>query len=118
MVIQGIFRGVSRLNLCAEIDYIQALSSAPPQAAGRRVHSAVRCGDGHDAKAQLGRIQAPTQITFGRHDVLTMRFADPLKNGIRNSELCIFEDCSHAPLYENVPAFNQKTLEFLSKHAG
>ena len=73
----------------------------------------------HDAEAQLGKIRAPTQITFGRHDTVTsIRFADQLKNGIKNSELHIFEDCSHAPLYENVPAFNAKTLDFLRKNAG
>ena len=73
----------------------------------------------HDAEAQLGKIRAPTQITFGRHDmVASTRFADRLVNGIKNSELHIFDDCSHAPLYENVPAFNEKTLGFLSKHSG
>ena len=72
----------------------------------------------HDAEAQLGKIRAPTQITFGRHDMVTStRFADRLKNGIKNSELHIFEDCSHAPLYENVPAFNEKTLAFLRRNA-
>jgi len=34
------------------------------------------------------------------------------------TELYLFEDCSHTPLYENVPAFNEKTLAFLSKHVG
>jgi pimeloyl-ACP methyl ester carboxylesterase len=73
----------------------------------------------HDAEAQLGKIRAPTQITFGRHDMVTStRFADRLKNGIKDAELHIFEDCSHAPLYENVPAFNEKTLGFIRKHAG
>lgn len=73
---------------------------------------------GHDADAQLGKISAPTQITFGRHDMVTStRFADRLRNGIKGSELYIFEDCSHAPLYENVAAFNEKTLAFLKKHA-
>jgi pimeloyl-ACP methyl ester carboxylesterase len=73
----------------------------------------------HDAAAQLGQIRAPTQITFGRHDlVCSTRFADPLKSGIKLSELHIFEDCSHAALYENVPAFNEKTLAFLRRHAG
>ena len=71
----------------------------------------------HDAEAQLGKIRAPTQITFGRHDVLTNRFADRLTYGVKDSELHIFEDCSHAPLYENVNAFNDKTLAFLTKHA-
>jgi len=41
-----------------------------------------------------------------------------LKDSIKDSELYIFEGCSHAPLYENVPAFNEKTLGFLCKHAG
>jgi len=41
-----------------------------------------------------------------------------LKDSIKDSELYIFEGCSHAPLYENVPAFNEKTLVFLCKHAG
>jgi pimeloyl-ACP methyl ester carboxylesterase len=50
--------------------------------------------------------------------VTSTRFADGLKNGIKNSELHVFEDCSHAPLYENVPAFNEKTLAFLRKQAG
>jgi len=45
------------------------------------------------------------------------RFADRLKNGIKYSELRIFEDCSHAPLYESVPAFKENTLAFLRKHA-
>ncbi len=40
-----------------------------------------------------------------------------LRYGIKGSELYIFEDCSHAPLYENVAAFNEKTLAFLTKHA-
>ncbi len=74
---------------------------------------------GHDAEAQLGRITAPTLITFGRHDAATStRFADRLQKGIRNSELLIFEGSSHAPIYEQIAEFNQKTLEFLWKHVG
>jgi pimeloyl-ACP methyl ester carboxylesterase len=41
-----------------------------------------------------------------------------LKNGIKNSELVIFEDCAHAPLYEKVDEFNQRTLAFLKAHSG
>jgi len=73
----------------------------------------------HDALAQLGKISAPTQITFGRHDTVTStRFAEPLKSGIKKSELFVFEDCAHAAIYENVAAFNEKTLAFLKRHAG
>jgi hypothetical protein len=30
----------------------------------------------------------------------------------------VFENCSHAPLYENVEEFNQRTLAFLNRHSG
>jgi 2-hydroxy-6-oxonona-2,4-dienedioate hydrolase len=72
---------------------------------------------GHDIEEQLSRITAPTQITFGSHDMVTStRFANPLKENIRNSELVIFEQCAHAPNYEKVDEFNQRTLSFLEGH--
>jgi 3-oxoadipate enol-lactonase len=73
----------------------------------------------HDVAAQLGQVKVPTQITFGRHDLVTStRFADQMTGSIRGSELLIFEDCSHTPIYEKVEEFNQKTLAFLQRHAG
>jgi len=73
----------------------------------------------HDAVSQLARIRVPTQITFGRYDmVCSTRFAEPMKNGIKGSELVIFENCSHAPIYENVAEFNEKSLSFLKRHTG
>jgi pimeloyl-ACP methyl ester carboxylesterase len=72
----------------------------------------------HDAQAVLADITAPTLITFGRHDMVTStRFAEPLTSAIADCELAIFEDCSHAPIYENVDDFNQRTLAFLNRHA-
>jgi pimeloyl-ACP methyl ester carboxylesterase len=122
MVILGIFPWCFTPELYAQRpDYIQALSDfvrgrpKQPLEAFMQESEAVIA---HDAEAQLGKIRAPTQITFGRHDTLTSRFADGLKNGISNSEVHVFEDCSHAPLYENVAAFNGKTLEFLTRNAG
>lgn len=72
----------------------------------------------HDAASQINRITAPTLITFGRHDAVTStRFAAPMQ-AIRNSQLLIFEGCSHAPIYEKVDEFNSKTLNFLRQHSG
>jgi len=72
----------------------------------------------HDCLAGLSRIKAPTQITFGRFDMVTStRFADTLHGQIKGSELHVFEDCAHAPIYENVGAFNSATLAFLQKHS-
>jgi pimeloyl-ACP methyl ester carboxylesterase len=122
-VIQAIFPWCFTPGLYAhKPEYIQALSDfvrgrpkQPLEAFMGQSNAVI----GHDAEAQLLKIRAPTQITFGRYDmVCSTRFADPLQRGIRNSELHIFEDCSHAALYENVPAFNEKTLAFLKRHAG
>ena len=123
MVIQGIFPWCFTPELyAAKPDYIESLVAfvrgrpAQPLDAFVQQSNAVI---GHDAESQLGKITAPTQITFGRHDVVTStRFADAMKNGIRRSEMLVFEGCSHAPIYENVSEFNQKTLEFLKRHTG
>jgi 3-oxoadipate enol-lactonase len=103
-------------------DYIQSLADfvrgRPPQplAAFIQESNAVIA---HDCSAQLGRIKAPTQITFGRHDAVTStRFADQMTGGISGSELLIFDGCAHAPIYEKVEEFNQKTLTFLRRRAG
>jgi len=41
-----------------------------------------------------------------------------LNGGICDSELLVFEGCAHAPTYEKVEEFNQKTLQFLQRQAG
>ncbi|HEY2863400.1 MAG TPA: alpha/beta hydrolase [Casimicrobiaceae bacterium] len=106
----------------AKPEYIQSLADfvrgrpAQPLASFIQQSNAVLA---HDVEAQLGRIRAPTQITFGRHDMVTStRFGDPMTANIRGSELLIFEGCAHAPIYEKVEEFNQKTLAFLQRHAG
>lgn len=120
--IRGIFPWCFTPELyAARPDYIESLAafvrSRPAQSVGDfllQSHAVIA----HDVEAQLGRITAPTMMTFGRCDLVTStRFADRLKSGIRNSELLIFEGCAHAALYENVEEFNAKTLQFLRHHA-
>jgi pimeloyl-ACP methyl ester carboxylesterase len=123
MVIQGIFPWCFTPELyAAKPDYIESLAAfvrgrpQQPLDAFLRQSSAVIA---HDAEAQLGRIAAPTQITFGRHDMVTStRFATAMQSAIRGSELVVFEGCAHAPIYEAVAAFNQRTLAFLKEHTG
>ncbi len=123
MVILGIFPWCFTPELyAAKPEYIQSLADfvrgrpKQPLDAFMRQSNAVIA---HDAEAQLGKIQAPTQITFGRHDLVTStRFAERMKNGIRNSQVVVFEDCAHAPIYENVSQFNERTLAFLEQHKG
>jgi len=118
MVIKGIFPWCFTPELyAARPDYIDSLAEfvrgrpAQPLDAFLRQSNAVLA---HDAEAQLSKISAPTQITFGRYDMVTStRFAGRIKNGIKRSELVVFGGCAHAPMYEKVEEFNAKTLDFL-----
>jgi pimeloyl-ACP methyl ester carboxylesterase len=121
MIIQGIFPWCFTPELfAAKPDYIDQLAAfvrsrpkQPLQAFIRQSNAVIA----HDALAQLPRIKAPTQITHGRHDVVcSLRFADTETNGIKGSELVVFETCAHAPIYESVAEFNEKTLNFLKRH--
>jgi 3-oxoadipate enol-lactonase len=123
MVITGIFPWCFTPELYAsKPDYIKSLADFVRSRPVQPVDAFLREADaviGHDCLSSLGRITAPTQITFGRHDSVTStRFADALHGQIKGSELHVFEDCSHAPIYENVEAFNATTLAFLQKHTG
>ena len=123
MVVQGIFPFCLTPELyAAKPEYVDQLAafvrSRPEQPldAFMRQSNAVI---GHDALGQLGKIDAPTQITFGRHDIVTStRFAQPFTSGIKNSEILVFEDCAHTAIYETVSDFNEKTLRFLDAHVG
>jgi pimeloyl-ACP methyl ester carboxylesterase len=123
MVILGIFPWCFTPELyAAKPDYIKSLADfvrgrpAQPLEAFITESNAVIA---HDAEAQLSKIKAPTQITFGRYDLVTStRFAERMKSAIAKSELVVFEGCSHAPIYEQVEEFNQKTLEFLQRYSG
>ena len=123
MVIKGIFPWCFTPELySARPDYINSLAefvrgrpAQSPDAFIRQSNAVLA----HDAASQLGKIKAPTQITFGRRDMVTStRFADLMNNSIKGSELLVFEGCAHAPIYEKVDEFNQRTLVFLRQHSG
>jgi pimeloyl-ACP methyl ester carboxylesterase len=123
MVILGIFPWCFTPELyAAKPEYIDSLAEfvrgrpMPDVDAFLRQSQAVL---GHDASAQLAKIAAPTQVTLGRHDRLcSTRFIDELTGRIADTELVVFEDCSHAPIYQNVADFNAQTLAFLQRHSG
>jgi pimeloyl-ACP methyl ester carboxylesterase len=123
MIIQGVFPWCFTPSLyTTRPEYVDSLAEfvrsrpMPSVDAFLRQSGAVLA---HDATAALGAITAPTLITYGRWDQVTStRFAEPLTSAIADSELTIFEDCAHAPIYENVDEFNTRTLDFLRRHAG
>jgi 3-oxoadipate enol-lactonase len=123
MMIRGIFPWCFTPRLYTERpDYVESLAEflrgrpMPSVDAFMRQSEAV---SNHDATAQLGAIEAPTLVTYGRYDQVTsVRFADELVEGIPDTDLYVFEDCAHAPIYENVEAFNARTLTFLQAQSG
>jgi pimeloyl-ACP methyl ester carboxylesterase len=120
--IRGIFPWCFTPELyAAKPEYIQSLADfvrsrpAQPVASFLQHSNAVLA---HDIDG-IDRITAPTLITCGRRDALTStRFAEPMKARITHAELHVFENCSHAALYENVEAFNEQTLGFLLRQSG
>lgn len=123
MVVQEIFPWCFTPELyAAQPDYIRAMADVVRGRPAQPVEQFLEQSNavlGHDAEVQLGKITAPTLITFGRSDRLTStRFAHQMKQSIRNSHLAIFEGCAHAPHHENVAEFNDRTLQFLKRHTG
>ncbi|MGH2717009.1 MAG: alpha/beta fold hydrolase [Actinomycetota bacterium] len=121
MVIAGIFPWCFTPELyAAQPEYIDSLAAFVRAQPMPDVDAFLRQSEAvlnHDASGVLGSITAPTQITFGRHDLATStRFLEPLQSGIAGSESVIFETCSHAPIYESVKEFNDKTMAFLAAH--
>jgi pimeloyl-ACP methyl ester carboxylesterase len=122
MVIQGIFPWCFTPEMyAARPEYVESLADfvrtrpMPPVDAFLRQSEAVLA---HDATGALDLIRAPTQITFGQFDAVTsIRFAGPLTEALKGSELVIFEGCAHAPIYENVAEFNARTLVFLTRNS-
>jgi 3-oxoadipate enol-lactonase len=123
MVIRGIFPwcltpelyAANPLHITQLAGFLRGRPKQPLDAFIRQSNAVIM----HDVLAQIGEIKAPTQITFGEHDVVTsVRFAGAMRNGIKENELVVFDASAHAPIYENVSEFNQKTLNFLRRQIG
>jgi pimeloyl-ACP methyl ester carboxylesterase len=120
MVIQGIFPWCFTPEMYADRpEFVAALEDfvrgRPPQPVDAFLDQA-EAVLAHDVEAHLGRIVAPTQVTYGRWDLITStRFAPALTEGIRGAELVVFEHLSHAGLHEDAEGFNRATLEFLTR---
>lgn len=66
---------------------------------------------------ELGKVSAPTQIIWGRHDQLIHHSCATVQHaGIAGSELVIFEDVGHVPMIEQPAETARHHLAFLAKH--
>ncbi len=97
MVIAGIFPWCFTPELyAARPEYIDSLAdfvrSRPMPPVDAFLRQSAPCSPRRLCRA--GRIEAPTLITFGEHDMVTStRFAGPLTEGIADSEVIVFANC-------------------------
>jgi proline iminopeptidase len=70
-----------------------------------------------DLRPRLREIQVPTLIAVGDQDwVMPQENSHILREGIRGSELVVFEGAGHGPHTEQTPKFNRVVREFLARH--
>jgi len=123
LVFQGIFPWCFTPDLFANqpghIESLQAFTRSRPSQPVEAFIQQSNAVIAHNVESHLNKITCPTLITFGRYDMITsVRFAAPMTDKIANTELIVFENASHAPIYEVTEEFNQKTLAFLQRQAG
>jgi len=123
LIIRGIFPWCFTSDFYVEkSEYIQTLVGFVRSRPEQPVEAFIRQTEAvlaHNVESQLAKVKAPTQITFGKYDMITTpQRAASLHADIQGSELIIFDASSHAPIYEQTEEFNQRTLEFLQRHSG
>lgn len=64
----------------------------------------------------MPRITVPTLIVVGQHDELTPACAMRMHNALPDSEIKVFKNSSHMPLYEEPESFFATLGGFLAKH--
>ncbi|MCB1175346.1 MAG: alpha/beta hydrolase [Leptospiraceae bacterium] len=75
----------------------------------------IRSGEGYILNDQVGRIQAPTLIFWGRQDgVINVVHAAEWHQRVKNSQLKIWDDMGHAPQYEDPARTAELIRSFLS----
>jgi 4,5:9,10-diseco-3-hydroxy-5,9,17-trioxoandrosta-1(10),2-diene-4-oate hydrolase len=68
-----------------------------------------------DMTPDLGRIQSPTLLVWGREDqTVPLTWASKILHGIPDAELRVLPNCRHWVQYERRPEFNHIVREFLS----
>lgn len=68
----------------------------------------------HNVGDQLGSIDVPTLLVWGKQDTITPAFvAEEFNEKISNSKLEFIDKCGHAPMLETPVAFNEVLEKFL-----
>jgi len=99
-----------------EADFARAL--AYNMLAPAEVRSAIRAwrADPAAAMAALRNVRVPTLLTHGRRDQVVLPAVTELAAAtIPGAEVSWFEDCGHAPFWEDAPRFNRELAAFVAR---
>lgn len=70
----------------------------------------------HNVGDQLGKIEVPTLLIWGKQDTITPPFvAEEFNQKIKNTQLVLLDKCGHAPMLEVPEEFNEALNDFLEK---
>jgi proline iminopeptidase len=69
--------------------------------------------EGWDITDRLPEIRLPCLITAGKYDLVSPKCAQAIHRGVRGSKLVMFENCSHAALWEDRVRFIEAVRGFL-----
>lgn len=71
-------------------------------------------GKGFDVRAELSRINVPTLVIAGRHDLVTpLAFSEELAAGIQGSRLVVLDHSAHFPFLEENYLFTEWAWRFI-----
>lgn len=66
-----------------------------------------------DITNKISEIKIPTLVTVGEYDEITPLVSNEIHKRIENSELRIFESCSHLTMWEDREKYNETISEFI-----
>ena len=76
-----------------------------------------QAGIEHETRGRLGRIRAPTLVTYGTLDLATLpAYNQAVHAQIPGAELHVFAGAGHLTFSERPAEFNRVTLAFLARH--
>lgn len=65
---------------------------------------------------EMPRIKTPTLVLCGHHDEITAACAMRMHHALPNSEITVFPNSSHLPMWEEPQAYLDRVRRFLGKH--
>jgi pimeloyl-ACP methyl ester carboxylesterase len=72
--------------------------------------------DPQAVRAAFARVKVPTLVTHGRRDALILpHAADMTAAAIAGATVSLYDDCGHAPFYEDAERYNRELAAFVMK---